>query len=416
MTTLFKDDDILTVTALLPFLDAMEVFDLEATCSLAERSDWIRKRLQRFAYRKLKRREKGILQRYLRRVTCCSRRMIQYHIEAYLHGKEVCAVYERHQFSVIYTNADREVLAETDNLHGRLNSAATKKIMEQEYQRGDARFETLRKISVSHIYNIRGSRVYKENALTFEKTNPVQVPIGQRRKPEPNNEPGFLRVDTVHQGDKGKKKGVYHVNFVDEVTQWEVPWATEQISEACMAIVLDTALPLFPFVLRNYHSDNGGENINYTVAALLEKLDMTQTKGRPRCSNDNGLVETKNGAIIRKHMTYHHIPQPFASRINVFYREHLIPYLNFHRPCAFPEVTILGNGKKKIAYPAENYMTPYDKLKSLTDWEKYLRPGVTKEMLEAQANAKTPNQAAREMQKAKQELLKMIIELPSGIL
>lgn len=41
---------------------------------------------------------------------------------------------------------------------------------------------------------------------------------------------------------------------------------------------------------------------------------------------------------------------------------------------------------------------------------------MTKEILEVQANTKTPNQAAREMQKAKQELLKMIIELPSGIL
>jgi hypothetical protein len=407
---------ILTVAALLPFLDAIEVFNLEATCSLAERADWIRKRLQRFHYRTLKRTEKGILQRYLCTVTGCSRRMIQYHIEAYLNGKDVCATYERHHFSVIYTNADREMLAETDNLHGRLNGAATKKIMEQEYQCGDQRFRTLQSISVSHLYNLRGSRVYKENALTFEKTNPVQVPIGERRKPEPNNMPGFLRVDTVHQGDKGKKKGVYHVNFVDEVTQWEVPCATEQISESCMEIVLNEALPIFPFIPQSYHSDNGGENINYTVSALLTKLDMTQTKGRPRCSNDNGLVETKNGAIIRKHMTYHHIPQPFASRINVFYRTYLIPYLNFYRPCAFPEVTVAANGRKKITYPSENYMTPYEKLKSLPDWEQYLRPGVTKEMLEAQARSKTPNEAAREMQKAKQELLKMIIELPSGIL
>jgi transposase InsO family protein len=183
-----------------------------------------------------------------------------------------------------------------------------------------------------------------------------------------------------------------------------------------MEIVLNEALPIFPFIPQSYHSDNGGENINYTVSALLTKLDMTQTKGRPRCSNDNGLVETKNGAIIRKHMTYHHIPQPFASRINVFYRTYLIPYLNFYRPCAFPEVTVAANGRKKITYPSENYMTPYEKLKSLPDWEQYLRPGVTKEMLEAQARSKTPNEAAREMQKAKQELLKMIIELPSGIL
>jgi len=38
------------------------------------------------------------------------------------------------------------------------------------------------------------------------------------------------------------------------------------------------------------------------VAKLLNKLLIEQTKSRPRHSNDNGLVEAKNGAVIRKHM------------------------------------------------------------------------------------------------------------------
>jgi len=41
------------------------------------------------------------------------------------------------------------------------------------------------------------------------------VPIGTRRKPDPQGEPGYLRVDTVHQGDLDKQKGVYHINLVD---------------------------------------------------------------------------------------------------------------------------------------------------------------------------------------------------------
>jgi len=180
-------------------------------------------------------------------------------------------------------------------------------------------------------------------------------------------------------------------------------------AESCMEEALMEAFPLFACTIQNYHSDNGGENINYRVAALLKKLTIHQTKSRPRHSNDNGLVETKNGSIIRKHMSYFHIPQPFASRINKFYGEHLIPYLNFHRPCAFPKIKILPNGKKKITYPPENYMTPYAKLKSLPNWQQYLQPGVTLEILETQANAKTPNQAARELQKAKQKLFNIVL-------
>jgi len=202
---------------------------------------------------------------------------------------------------------------------------------------------------------------------------------------------------------------VYHINNVDEVTQWEIPVAVETIQEACVEPALDEAFLLFPFIVKNFTVTTVENFINYKVQQFLRRWKSNQTKSRPRHSNDNGLAETKNGAIIRKHMTHHHIPQPFATRINKFYRDHLIPYLNFHRPCAFPKVELLKNGKKKITYPRENYMTPYEKLKSLPNWEQYLRPGVTAEMLEKQANEKTPNQSARDMQKAKKDLLDIVI-------
>jgi len=271
------------------------------------------------------------------------------------------------------------------------------------------RYERLKDISASRLYDLRSAVRYRERAITYEKTQSVQTPIGERRKPRPNGTPGFIRTDSVHQGDRDGKKGVYHINNVDEVTQWEIPVAVENLQEVCVEPALDEAFELFPFCIKNFHSDNGGEYINDVVQQFLKRWKAKQTKSRPYRSNDNGLAETKNGAIIRKHMTHHHIPQPYAARINKFYREHLIPYINFHRPCAFPEVTILPNGKKKITYPKKNYMTPYEKLKSIPDWEQYLRPGITPTMLEKQARAKTPNQAARDMKKAKEELLNIVI-------
>ena len=410
---MFNPSQFETLEQIETFLLVADVFSLEYRIAGCEKAPWIRERLLFFHYRHLPRVQQGILRKFFGIITGYSPSQLSRHIRTYRDGKPVCKVQQRRCFPSIYTFGDIELLAETDNLHGRLNGAATKKIMQREYMRGDHRYERLQNISISRLYDLRQKRRYIEEAVHIEKTKPVQTPIGERRKPEPNGEPGFLRVDTVHQGDLGKEKGVYHVNMVDEVLQWEVPWATQQISESCMEGGLQEAIPLFPFSIKNYHSDNGGENINYTVAGLLTKLTITQTKGRPRRSNDNGLVETKNGSIIRKHMGYHHIPQPFAARINKFYREHLIPYLNFHRPCAFPKVDVLPNGKKKVTYPPENYMTPYEKLKSLPNWQQYLRPGVTEEMLEAQANAKTPNQAAREMQEAKRELQKVVhIVLP----
>lgn len=374
-----------------------------------ERSQWIRRTLVRFKYLALKRTDKQVVRRYIMKISALSRAQVARHITAYKDNKPICVPYVRRRFPITYAQSDIELLAETDNLHLRLNGAATIAIMEEECARGDHRYTRLKDISVAHLYRLRGTKRYRLHSMTHERTIPVQTPIGERRRPEPHGTPGFLRVDSVHQGDCNGAKGVYHINPVDEVTQWEAPVAVENLQEGCVEPALDEAFPLFPFVIGNFHSDNGGEYINEVVAGFLNRWKAKQTKSRPRHSNDNGLAETKNGAIIRKHMTHFHIPQPFAARINRFYREHLIPYLNFHRPCAFPKVEVLRDGKKNITYPKENYMTPYEKLKSLPTWEQYLRPGVAPEILETQARAKTPNQAARDMQRAKRELFDIIL-------
>lgn len=408
MVIMFNDSQLGNLEDIRKFLDGVISFAFRPL-RRNERSQWIRKTLIRFKYMTLKRAEKQVLKQYLMKMSCLSRSQTARHIRAYKDGVAVCVPYERHRFPSTYMKSDVELLAETDNLHERLNGAATISIMKTEYELGDYRYERLRNISVSHLYRIRGAKRYREHSTTYGKTKPVQVPIGERKKPEPKGRPGFLRTDSVHQGDCNGEKGVYHINSVDEVTQWQVLLAVENLQEACVEPALNEAFMLFPFSILNFHSDNGGEYINEVVHEFLNRWKTKQTKSRPRHSNDNGLAETKNGAVIRKHMTHYHIPQPFAARINRFYREHLIPYLNFHRPCAFPEVKVLLNGKKKITYPAKNYMTPYQKLKSLHNWKQYLRKGITPEMLEKQAKRKTPNQAAKELKEAKRKLFNIII-------
>jgi hypothetical protein len=83
------------------------------------------------------------------------------------------------------------------------------------------------------------------------------------------------------------------------------------------------------------------------VAAMLDKLLIEQTKSRPRRSNDNGLVEAKNGAVIRKHIGYGHIAAGHAGPMEDFYEETFNRYLNFHRPCGQPEIVTSAKGKQK---------------------------------------------------------------------
>ena len=271
---------------------------------------------------------------------------------------------------------------------------------------GKEEYQTIAGISVSHIYNIRNhKRQYlASEAVKYSKTVPVTVNIGERRKPRPNGQPGYLRVDSVHQGDFEGEKGVYHINVVDEVTQAEVVGCVENITDEFMIPLLEKLIEQFPFVILNFHSDNGSEYINKQVAAMLERLRVSQTKSRPRHSNDNGLAETKNGSVIRKHIGRNHIPKKNAPAIQEFYEEHFNPYLFFHRVWAF--ATDYIDKRWKIRKKYETYMTPYERLKNLSNAGQYLKPGVSFEQLDKIAYALSDNEFAERMEKAKKEVFR----------
>ena len=175
------------------------------------------------------------------------------------------------------------MLAAVDEAHETLSGPATRKILHREWHEfQDARYERLAELSVAQLYRLRKSRVYRQRRIAYQPTRPTQVSIGERRKPDPKNRAGYLRVDTVHQGDLGGVKGIYHINAVDEVTQWQIVGATAQVSEARLMPVLEAMLEQFPFFIRGFHSDNGSEFINRKVAHLLNKMLVEQTKSRPR--------------------------------------------------------------------------------------------------------------------------------------
>ena len=366
--------------------------------------DWVNRTVREVGYQDLKRSARGLVRRYIAKMTGLSRAQATRMLGQYLRGEEIKPkLYRRHRFTKRYTREDIELLAAIDEAHDTLSGPATQKLAQRAYYDfGEKKYERLVMLSVAQLYRLRQSRIYRERRICYEATRPAKVAIGERRRPEPNGRPGYLRVDTVHQGDLDGVKGVYHINAVDEVTQWQVLGATPQISEAFLKPVLEAMLEQFPFRILGFHSDNGSEFINHTIAELLNKLLIEQTKSRPRRSNDNGLVEAKNGAVVRKHMGYTHIAAPHAAAVQAFYEKTFNSYLNFHRPCGVPELVVNAKGKTKRVY--RWYATPWEILRQLPDLAKYLKPDVTIQDLERQAQAKTDTAAAEEMQKAKQVL------------
>lgn len=365
---------------------------------------WTERTLCEQEYMSLSKSEKGLVKRYVGKVTGLSRAQVTRLICQYVEDGTVQVRRGRgKRFTARYSQADIALLAHVDEAHDTLSGPATGKILYREYYEfADNRYERLANISVAHIYNLRKERSYREKRMNFEKTRPTPVAIGERRRPDPEGRPGYLRVDTVHQGDLDGVKGVYHINAVDEVTQWEVVAAVAHISEAWLQPLLESMLEQFPFRIRGFHSDNGSEFINHTVKSLLNKLLIEQTKSRPRHSNDNGLVETKNGAVIRKHMGFGHIASKHADSINAFYEQHFNPYLNFHRPSGVPELKEDKKGKIRRTY--QWYATPWEILRRLPGLAGHLKDGITEQQLERLAGAQSDTDAAMKMQEAKRKL------------
>src|ERR1017187_1033721 len=147
-----------------------------------------------------------------------------------------------------YTAADFALLAKVDEAHQRLNGPATKWILRREWEVfGKGEYQRLAGISVSHLYSMRHSEAYRKHAIYLAPTRPTAIAIGERRCPDPRGQPGYRRVDTVHQGDQDGRKGVYHINAVDTVTHWEVVGCPAKISERYLIPVLEAILHKFPF-------------------------------------------------------------------------------------------------------------------------------------------------------------------------
>lgn len=408
MVIQMNDGQLQTLAQLQAFLDGTAEVDFAV--AIKERYGFIGRTVRRFAYGRLKRAQKAVVLRFLERVSGYSRQQLTRLVKRGADRAPLVKRYHgsRTSFGSLYTVADVLLLAHTDSLHGTLSGPATKKLMERALRLfGDPRYERLAGISVAHLYNLRQRTGYQRQRQKWTKTRPVTIPIGIRRAPAPNNRPGYLRVDSVHQGDQDGFKGIYHINAVDCVTQFEAVATCERISEAFLIPVLEEMLLSFPFVIRGFHSDNGSEYINRHVAELLNKLLIEEhTKSRSHNTNDNAQAESKNGSIVRKHFGYSHIPQRFARVVNDFCRAQLNPYINFHRPCLFPETITDAKGRQRKRYPYKLMMTPYEKLKSLPNAEQYLKTGIHFPALDALATSISDNDAAERLNEAKARLFK----------
>ncbi|WP_342310524.1 transposase family protein [Burkholderia pyrrocinia] len=392
-------------------LDGTHTLDFVPAASSDERREWVASVLRRFRYRQITRVHRGLVLHYLRRFSGFSRAHVTRMVQRWMLGQTLTRAKgaPANAFARRYTDADLQTLAETEREYGRLSGPAMVAVLRRMYQvYGDERYERLQHLSPSHLYNLRRSAAYRAVHTVYMKTrsDPKRADIAVKRAPTPENQPGFVRIDSVHQGNFQDHRGVYHINAVDCVTQWEVVATVPTLAREHMLPVLRAMLAQFPFKILGFHSDGGSEYINYEVAAMLEQERIAFTRSRPRRCNDNALAEAKNGVVVRRQFGYAYVPADCAEQFNAFCVELLNPFLNYHRPCLFG--TEIPDPKKpgrtRRVHRHEDVMTPLEKLASLPEAHRFLRDGITFDHLLERARSQTDLEAARQVRQARDQL------------
>lgn len=396
-----NDSRIVSISQLREFVKGSIKFEIELD-DIDEKYSLINKSIKKFKYEKLSRGDKHVVRVYLKKLTGYKKAQLNRLIKRARKGNLKRTEYVRKNPHKIYNSTDIKLLEKTDALHRRLNRFATKEILRRETEVfHDKKYEHVSNVSPSHIDNLRKTNRYRSFWVNGTKSR--EVGIGKSKEPEPNGKPGSIRVDTVHQRD------VYYINAVDEVTQWEVVVCVPQISERYLLPALKRMLNQFPFKIFNFHSDRGSEFINHVVAKLLNKLLIEQTKSRSRHSNDNALVESKNGSVIRKNMGYIHIDFKAAEIISDFMEEWFNPYLNYHRPCLYLiEEKVDTKGRIHKIYGGAT--VPYEKLKEVSKQLKinFLKKDISFKNLNLIAYKESDNKFARKMRNAETKLFDII--------
>ena len=144
-------------------------------------------------YGRLGKRQKGIVRRFLARLSGLSRAQLTRLMGQWLRHRRIEARQpRRRRFPRRYTPQDIALLATVDAAHEGLSGPAVRRILEREYPLfANSACVRLAHISVSHIYNLRRCRAYRSQRVVFDRTQTRQVGIAERRKPDPQGQPGL---------------------------------------------------------------------------------------------------------------------------------------------------------------------------------------------------------------------------------
>jgi hypothetical protein len=189
--------------------------------------------------------------------------------------------------------------------------------------------------------------------------------VPTRSGPPDTTRPGSVEADTVaHCDDSTEGDYVNSLTFTELYSGWTENRAVWNKSAAAVLVQLKELEKVVPFAMKDFHTDNGGEFLNWALHRHLSRrpVKLPWTRSRAYRKNDNAHCEQKNWTHVRQlfgHERFGHAQ--LVPLMNDLYGKEWSQYTNHFKPTFKLLKREKKNGKTKRIYEKKP-QTPYQRL------------------------------------------------------
>jgi len=277
----------------------------------------------------------------------------------------------------------------SDQLCSKLLKAALPEWIESHERRTtplpEAFKEKILKISPAQMDRLLQSSRVQDPKKGLSATRPGTIlrhAVPTRSGPPDTRRPGSVEADTVaHCDDSTEGDYVNSLTFTELFSGWTENRAVWNKSADAVLVQLQELEQIVPYEMKDFHTDNGGEFLNWALHRHLNgrPMKMPWTRSRAYRKNDNAHCEQKNWTHVRQLFGHERFGHPeLVPLMNDLYAVEWSQYTNHFKPTFKVLDRQKKDGKTKRIYEKEP-QTPYQRLLASPDI-----PEVTKSRLRAE--------------------------------
>jgi len=231
---------------------------------------------------------------------------------------------------------------------------------------------------------LRPARVQhpKKGLSTTRPGTLLRHAVPTRSGPPLTTRPGSVEADTVaHCDDSTEGDYVNSLTFTELFSGWTENRAIWNKSGEAVLVQLKELEQGVPYEMKDFHTDNGGEFLNWALHRHLtgRAVQLPWTRSRAYRKNDNAHCEQKNWTHVRQLFGHDRFAHPeLVALMNDLYANEWSQFTNHFKPTFKLLKREKQNGKTKRVYEPKP-QTPYQRLLASPDI-----PAATKAKLRAE--------------------------------